>query len=282
MNNLKRFLIKFFFHTPRIIFINFYRMILRKRIFHLQRLPVDRPAILAVNHVTGADPIILLASIRKKIIFLADNKCFETRITDFFFRTMANSMPVFKQQFSRNIKTFKELFNIFKSPKNRNGNVFLGIFPEGRLNKNISLSEFFKGTAYLSYKMKLPIIPVYMSNLFKGPIKKEWFLKRPVLEGLVTIFINAFKRIHIFIGEPIEPLAENIFYDMKSIADRNRYKNTIDKINTALASEFEKLESEAKSIVAKLTSEKSSYISADESEDEDDVFKVNDLASDSE
>ncbi|MBM3705352.1 MAG: hypothetical protein FJW66_02395, partial [Actinobacteria bacterium] len=138
---------KLLLSSPRVIFINFYRLLLRNEVFFSKRLPADKHAILAINHVTGADPVIVLASLKKRIIFLADSRCFETRFTSFFFRKLASSVPVFKNQFTKNTRSFKELFQIFlplksKIINSRRSNVFLGIFPEGKLNKSGYLDEF--------------------------------------------------------------------------------------------------------------------------------------------
>jgi 1-acyl-sn-glycerol-3-phosphate acyltransferase len=247
---------KLLFSSPNILFINFYRLLTRKKVFNLKRLPDDKPAILAINHCTGADPIIVMATLRKKIMFLADSRCFETKFTNFFFRRFANTIPVFKKQFIRNLESFKEVFSLFDASKNKKKNIFLGIFPEGKLNKDNKLDEFFKGTAYLSYKMKIPIIPVYISNIFKAKTKEQWLKRHPVLEGIITIFLNMFRRVHVFIGEPVDPLAESIIKDFHNFTDRNTYRQIIDKINLSLSSEFIELEKEAKKIIGKLSDEK--------------------------
>ncbi len=249
------FLKKIFYKSPKIIFINLYRLILRKKIFNIKRLNIDRPAILAINHITGADPIIVLATLKKKIIFLADSKCFETKISNFFFSKFTESIPVFKKHFIKTINAIKNVFTISnKTGKDKKiKNIFLGIFPEGRLNKKSHLSDFFKGTAYLSYKLKLPIIPIYISNIFKGPVRKNWFVRRPVIEGLITIFFNQFKKVHIFIGEPIDPMADNIFQDFQNMADKKEYKNIVEKINNSLNEEFFKLENESNIILNKIS-----------------------------
>ena len=276
-----RFFKKLVFDSPKILFINFYRLLTRKKVFNLKRLPDDRPAILAINHSTGADPIIILASLRKKILFLADSRCFETKITDFFFRRFTNTLPVFKKHFMRNIESFKEVFSIFDTSKNKKKNIFLGIFPEGKLNKDNKLEEFFKGTAYLSYKMKIPIIPVYISNIFKVKSKEQWLKRHPVIEAMVTIFLSMFRRAHVFIGQPIDPFAESIIEDFHSFTDKNTYKQMIEKINQSLGAEFLELEKEARKIIGKLSDEKTSpYVPADikvnylSEEDEDLAEKI--------
>jgi len=214
------FLKKIFYKSPKIIFINFYSLLLRK-----------------------------------KIIFLADSKCFETKISNFFFTRFTESIPVFKMHFIKTIYTIKDIFGVFNSKKKKDNskNIFLGIFPEGKLNKKSHLADFFKGTAYLSYKLKLPIIPVYISNIFKGPSRNNWFIRRPVIEGLITIFFNQFKKVHIFIGDPIDPIANNIIQDFQNMTDGQEYKNIIEKINSLLNEEFLNLENESNMILNKIS-----------------------------
>ncbi|MDD3520703.1 MAG: lysophospholipid acyltransferase family protein [Actinomycetota bacterium] len=249
------FLKKIFYKSPKIIFINFYRLLLRRKIFNIKRLDINKPAILAINHITGADPIIVLAALKKKIIFLADSKCFETKISNFFFSRFTESIPVFKKHFIKTINTIKDVFKIINKTKKEKAikNIFLGIFPEGKLNKKEHLSDFFKGTAYLSYKLKLPIIPIYISNIFKGPVRKNWFVRRPVIEGLITIFFNQFKKVHIFIGEPIDPMADNILKDFQNMSEGQEYKNIIEKIHDSLNNEFFKLENESNVTLDKIS-----------------------------
>ena len=151
----------FFYNIPRILFINFYKLFIRLHVFNIKNIPENGPAILAINHVTGADPIIILGAIKKQIYFLAESENFKSRFTNFFMRRFANSIPIFKKQFMKNIKSFKELFIISANKKK----FFLGIFPEGDLNKKGKLKKFHKGAAYFSYKTKIPIIPIYIHNL---------------------------------------------------------------------------------------------------------------------
>ncbi len=230
----------FFYSVPRILFTYFYRIFLRIRFFNRERLPVNRSAILALNHSTDADPIILLGALKKKIYFFAENENFDTWVSNFFMRKFANCIPVFKSQFSRNIKSFKELFNI-----SNKDNVLFGIYPEGVINKKTNFRQFRKGAAYFSYKTKLPIIPIYMHNTNKGPDSKRWIWTNRITRGIISITINTFRRINFFIGEPIDPIAENIIKDFKDLDDEKSYRQIIENINQALKEEFIELRREA-------------------------------------
>lgn len=240
MKNIIKRITDIFYSIPRILFINFYKLIIRIKIFNMKRIPRDGAAIFAINHPTGADPIIILAALKKKIYFLADSENFRTKFTSFFMRKFTNSIPVFKKEFMKNIKSFRELFSI-----NLSKNVFFGIFPEGNLNKKDKLEKFRKGAAYFSYKTKLPIIPIYIHNILKGPSEKRWFGRNRVIEGIIALIINTFRKIHIFIGEPIDPMAENIINDFKNLTDKKTYKHIVENINKALEEEFFELKTEA-------------------------------------
>lgn len=236
---LSRFL-NVVYNIPRFIVINSYRMTLRIKISDPKKIPKENSAIFAFNHTNGADPLIVLSAIRKKIYFLTDSERFSNRLTSFFMRKFANSIPVFKKEFNKNFKSFKELFGISKGKR-----IFFGVFPEGDLFKNNTFGKFKDGAAYLSYKTKLPIIPVYLHNLHKGPPKGSWFDRHPVFEGISALVLNTFRKINIFIGEPIDPMAQNIVDDFYGLTDKREYKKIVDKITVALEKEFNELKEEA-------------------------------------
>ncbi|MEA2015772.1 MAG: lysophospholipid acyltransferase family protein [Actinomycetota bacterium] len=238
--NLFKKISDFFYSVPRILFINFYKLFTRTKIFNKKRIPSDRPAIFAINHSADADPLILLAATRKKIFFLAESGKFGNWISNFFMRKLANCIPIFKNQFFNNIKSFKELLSI---PKGKN--VFFGIFPEGELNKKNKLKRFKRGAAYFSYKTKIPIIPVYMHNMNKAPDSKKWIWTNRISRGIISLVRNSFRKIHIFIGKPIYPIAKSIKEDFKKLAKPENLKDILSDINEALEDEFFSLKSEA-------------------------------------
>jgi 1-acyl-sn-glycerol-3-phosphate acyltransferase len=240
MISLKDKILDFFYSIPRVLFVNFYRLMVRIRVFGLKKIPLNDSAILAVNHTTGADPIILLGVIGKKIYFVASSRNFGTKFTDFFMRKFTNSVPIFKDRFMKNASTFKELFSII-----RKGNVLFGIFPEGKLNKKGKLEPFHRGAAYLSFKTSLPIIPVYIHNVKKGVGSKSLIARSNVAEGIISIIANTFNRINVFIGDPIKPTAEKIADDFRVLTYNRNYKNSIDELNRELEKEFSDLEKEA-------------------------------------
>ncbi len=228
------------YSLPRILFINFYRAFLRIKFSNSKKIPPNHSVIFAFNHTTGADPIIALGALKRKIYFVADSQRFTNRLTNFFMRRFANSIPVFQEDAQKNVKSFKELFSISKRKK-----IFFGIFPEGDLFKKGKFGKFKDGAAYLSFKTKIPIVPVYLHNVSTGPAQEGWFGRHPVFEGIASLFMNTYRRIHVFIGDPIDPMAENIMEELKELTDKNEYKLIIDAITKELEKGFLELKQEA-------------------------------------
>jgi 1-acyl-sn-glycerol-3-phosphate acyltransferase len=233
----------FFYALPGIIVVNLYNLIIRLKVFNYSRIPVNEQVIFAINHVTGADPIILMAALRKKIVFFAISNDFKTKFTNFFFRKVGNAVPVFQENFFKNFGSFKELIGI----KGKKG-INFAIFPEGKLNKTDIYDDFKKGAAYFAYKTKLKIIPVYMQGIrgLKAGTKLE---KNEVTEGIMALILNLFRKINIFVGNPIDPIAENIIKDFSDIGDKKNYKAIVEKIHEEMQENFQDLQNEANEIL---------------------------------
>ncbi len=239
MKNIK----EFFYALPRIIIINMFKLIIRIKVFNYARIPVNEQVIFAINHITGADPILIMAALRKKLIFFAISDDFKNKFTNFFFRKVGNAIPVFQKETFRNFTSFKELI----SNKGRKGFDF-AIFPEGKLNKTNIYDNFKKGAAYFSYKTKLRIVPVYIQNIkgLKAGLKLEG---NKVTEGIIALGFNLFRRVNIFVGNPVDPIAESILNDLRELKDKKSYKEMVEKIHEEMEKNFWDLQDEAEEIL---------------------------------
>ena len=239
MKNVK----EFFYALPRIIIINIFRLIVRIKVFNYARIPVNEQVIFAINHVTGADPILLMAALKKKLIFFAISDDFKNKFTNFFFRKVGNAIPIFQKDTSRNFASFKELI----SNKGRKGFDF-AVFPEGKLNKTDIYDNFKKGAAYFSYKTKLRIVPVYIHNI-KGLKAGTRLEENKVTEGMIALGYNLFRRVNIFVGNPIDPIAENIINDFKELGNEKSYREMVAEIHEEMEKNFWDLQDEAEEIL---------------------------------
>jgi hypothetical protein len=76
------------------------------------------------------------------------------------------------------------------------------------------------------------------------------FLRAPVFVNMCPIIINLCFYVnayftHIFIGDPIEPIAESVMQEFKDFTDPRARKKIVNNINDALEKEFLELADEA-------------------------------------
>jgi 1-acyl-sn-glycerol-3-phosphate acyltransferase len=239
MKNIK----EFFYALPRIIIINIFKLIIRIKVFNYARIPVNEQVIYAINHITGADPILVMAALRKKLIFFAISDDFKNKFTNFFFRKVGNAIPVFQKETFHNFTSFKELI----SNKGRKDFDF-AIFPEGKLNKTNIYDNFKRGAAYFSYKTKLRIVPIYIQNIkgLKAGLRLE---ENKVTEGIIALGFNLFRRVNIFVGNPVDPIAESILNDFRELKDKKSCKEMVEKIHEEMEKNFWDLQDEAEEIL---------------------------------
>jgi len=113
----------------------------------LHNLPSSGPVILAANHASNWDPIVVGAAIPRVIYFIAKNSLFKYRFTNYLF-THVNAFPV--KPDSASIRKSLQVL--------RNGKV-LGIFPQGARDRTGRLKAQ-SGIAMIALKAKAPIVPV--------------------------------------------------------------------------------------------------------------------------
>ncbi len=143
------------------------------------RVPQKGPFVLVANHQSLIDPLVLMACIPRKIIFLAAAYVFEIPLIGSVVRA-GGALPVNSPKGdSKSIK--QSLSHLSK------GGV-IGVFPEGGVSLDGQLTPFLPGWAYLALKAGVPAIPVAISGT------------QHVLP--VGKYIPRCGRIRINIGEP--------------------------------------------------------------------------------
>lgn len=65
------------------------------------------------------------------------------------------------------------------------------------------------------------------------------------IQGIISLIVSSFKKVYIFIGDPIDPIAENIIEDLKDQSNIKKYRQIIENIHEALIEEFLELKNEA-------------------------------------
>jgi 1-acyl-sn-glycerol-3-phosphate acyltransferase len=115
------------------------------------KLPQSGPVIIAANHVSNWDPVVVALVLKRPIHFMGKAQLFKYGILDKLL-TKLNAFPVKKGTPDRN--AIRQALRILEE-----GHV-LGIFPEGGRNKTGEEMKAQSGVAMIALKSGSPIIPV--------------------------------------------------------------------------------------------------------------------------
>lgn len=117
-----------------------------------ENVPVDRGIILAPNHITALDPVIVGSGCPKcEMHFIAKKELFENRAVGFFL-TQLNSFPVDRSKFDF------DAINYAVEIVKKGG--ALGIFPEGTRSQDFTPQKAKGGIGYIVKQCKCDVVPV--------------------------------------------------------------------------------------------------------------------------
>lgn len=213
--------------------LKIYGLLIRVRVIGWERiaLPMQSGFIVAANHLTGADSIVIQIALRTRIFFLAWARWFHSSFLGFWMKNLCDTMPVVNGADPENVGTLRKSIALLKD------GAAIGVYPEGELNRTGGINHIHNGTAWLSVHTGVPVLPVYITGLKLGPepYSRPWL--NEAWEGVFSVMGNLFNRnIIVVIGEPVFPLRH------RSQSGRE-LKQEIDRINRELAHQFQLLQS---------------------------------------
>ncbi|MBR6690202.1 MAG: 1-acyl-sn-glycerol-3-phosphate acyltransferase [Bacilli bacterium] len=139
------------------------KLVFNAEVNGLDNLP-DRPYILAGNHKTMFDVVLLITNIPNEIHFMSKKELFKYKILSDIFSKMG-AFPVARDKVD--VKAIKDAFRVLKN------NEVLGIFPEGTRNNTDKLILPFKeGVTTIATKTNSLIVPFGIGGKYKrGKLK---------------------------------------------------------------------------------------------------------------
>lgn len=148
----------------------------RVKIVGLENIPKGG-AVLAANHHSNWDPLVLVTTCPRQVSFMAKAELFESKIGKWFF-TNTGMIPV-----KRGIADLSAIKTSIKALKD---DKLLGIFIEGTRVKSGEDSEAKAGVAMLATKAKKPVVPIFIEGTFKRFSKITITYGEPIdlLEGV--------------------------------------------------------------------------------------------------
>jgi len=124
----------------------------------IENIPKEGGLIIAANHVSYLDPIVLAITMKRKISFIAKKEAFNNIFGNVLL-TNLNAFPVDRGKI--------DIHSLKKSLEVLQGQKVLGIFPEGTRSKNGELQELKLGIIKIAMKTRVPILPVGIMGTHK-------------------------------------------------------------------------------------------------------------------
>jgi 1-acyl-sn-glycerol-3-phosphate acyltransferase len=163
------------------------RGLVRLRVEGADNLPGEGPVIVAANHLSFFDSVLLLFALPRRVYALGKAEYTDQRITKWLF-CGAGMIPIRRQRPADLEGAFEQAREILDA-----GGV-LAIFPEGTRSRDGQLHRGHPGAAHLALETGAPLVPV-------GIIGTDQIL--PTGARLV----RPFRRATLRIGDPIWPVA---------------------------------------------------------------------------
>jgi 1-acyl-sn-glycerol-3-phosphate acyltransferase len=199
---LMRFLVWILIHT-----------IYRVDITGIEHLPESGAVIVASNHVSFVDPLIIGGVIRRPVRFVMYYQIFKIPVARFIFK-LGKAIPIAGHHEDPQIlkRAYQRIHEVLDE-----GDV-LGIFPEGKITSDGEIGRFKKGVEKVVDQQDVTVVPMALCNLW-GSL----FSRRDPLHKRRPYKFRAL--IELRIGKPIPPdelTAERLEADIRQLRGEDR------------------------------------------------------------
>ncbi len=139
-----------------------FRVLWRPRISGLEHIPEHGPVIIASNHLSFVDSVVIPLAVPRRVRFLAKAEYFETRgvrgrLMAWFFRSI-DAVPVRRESRRDSMASLETALAVL-----REGNAF-GIYPEGTRSRDGRLYRGRTGVGWLALAARAPVVPVALTG----------------------------------------------------------------------------------------------------------------------
>ncbi len=158
----------------------------------LDKIPEEGPVVLACNHVSFVDALIIAGCIRRPVRFVMHYKIYNLPVLNFVFKT-ARTIPIAGKYEDEALleKAFDEIDEALAE-----GDVVC-IFPEGKLTADGNMNKFRDGIEKIIARRAVPVIPMALQGLWGSAFSRY---KSNILLRLLKGFKS---RVGLMVGDLI-------------------------------------------------------------------------------
>lgn len=146
---------KVFYPTARWVLALLFRGLGRLQVEGAAKIPATGRLILASNHVSGWDPLVIGVAARRELFYLAKKELFESRLLRPLLRS-CNAVPIDRARVD--LSAMRTVVNLLQMEK------AVVLFPEGTRSRNGVLGDVKEGVGLLAIKGRADILPVYIQG----------------------------------------------------------------------------------------------------------------------
>jgi 1-acyl-sn-glycerol-3-phosphate acyltransferase len=161
----------------------------------LEHIPEEGPAVIVCNHVSFADPVVVMGLSPRPIRFVMDHQIFRTPVLGFIFRT-TRAIPIAPKKEDEALmeQAFAEVSKALAAGE------LVGIFPEGHITKDGEILPFRPGISRILADRPVPVVPMALQGLWGSFFSKiaGRAMTRPLRRGI-------FNRIGLVVDTPVPP-----------------------------------------------------------------------------
>jgi len=159
----------------------------------LANIPAQGAAVLACNHVSFVDPIIVSAVMERRVRFVMYYKIYQLPVIHYLFKLMG-AIPIAsaKQDAELLDRAYEQIAEALQQGE------LVCIFPEGGLTPDGDIQPFKHGIEKILKRTPVPVVPMALKGLWG-----TWFSRKKgrAMKGLPR---NWMKKIHLVAGELID------------------------------------------------------------------------------
>jgi 1-acyl-sn-glycerol-3-phosphate acyltransferase len=160
----------------------------------LENIPEEGPAVVACNHVSYMDALVVIGCCRRPIRFVMDHQIFKIPLLNFVFRT-AGAIPIAPAR--ENPEILERAYD--RVARYLEGGEVVGIFPEGRLTADGEIGPFKAGIEQIIQRTPVPVVPMALRGLWGS------FFSRRFGKAMNNFPRRFWSRIELVVGEPVPP-----------------------------------------------------------------------------
>ncbi len=163
-----------------------------------EHIPTTGPAILACNHVSFVDAVLLMAASPRPIRFIMDHRIFRIPVLGWLFK-LGKAIPIAPRAEDPEAyeAAFKAAAQVLKEGD------LLAIFPEGGITHDGTLQEFKGGLMKILEQQPAPVVPMALTHLWGS-----YFSRAELVSGKPTAMAKPFRRglfntVGLNVGAPL-------------------------------------------------------------------------------